>query len=243
MNLEEVARLAGVSRSTVSRVVNGDAKVSASVRARVQDVVREHGYHPNAAARSLASRRTRILGLLIPRASGAIFSDPFFPVLIQGAVDACNHADHNLMLLMDTDEEAPTAEGSRLHRRVLRGRHLDGVAVAASVVDDPVVALLRKERLPFVLIGRHPDPAVAYVDADNRGGSRAAVAHLVAHGRRRIATIAGPRTIRAGRDRLDGYRDALAAAKLPSNPALIGDGDFSRRDAHRATHALFGQPP
>src|SRR5690348_10717978 len=89
MNLEEVARLAGVSRSTVSRVVNEDSRVSDAVRSRVLAIIREHDYHPNAAARSLASRRTRILGVLFPQAASAIFSDPFFSLLIQGVIDGC----------------------------------------------------------------------------------------------------------------------------------------------------------
>src|SRR5215211_7868212 len=100
MNLEEVARLAGVSRSTVSRVVNDDPRVSAEVRARVRQIVDTYHYHPNAAARSLASRRTRIIGLLIPHAVSQIFRDPFFPVLVQGAVEACNETDSNLTMLM-----------------------------------------------------------------------------------------------------------------------------------------------
>ena len=245
MNLEQVARLAGVSRSTVSRVVNGEPRVSQAARERVQAVIAEHGYHPNAAARSLASSRTRILGMLIPQASAAIFSDPFFPELIKGAADACNAADHNLMLLMDTDEAAPTSEGSRLHRRIVRGRHLDGVVIAASVIGDPVVALMQRERFPFVLVGRHPDPKISFVDADNRGASRAAVEHLIAHGHRRIATIAGTPGLRAARDRVDGYHDALQAANLSADPALVVTGNFTRRDAYQAMRAVLqsGHPP
>src|SRR5437773_2219406 len=101
MTLEEIAQLAGVSRSTVSRVVNGDARVSAAVRTRVQQVIEANNFHPNAAARSLASRRTRIIGLLIPHVVGQIFRDPFFPILVQGAVEACTDADHLLTMLME----------------------------------------------------------------------------------------------------------------------------------------------
>ena len=112
MTLEEIARLAGVSRSTVSRVVNGDRRVSDGARARVQDVIRRHDYHPNAAARSLASRRMRILGLLVSKAVGGLFTDPFYPMLIQGTADACNAADHNLTMLMDTSDDGSAVERS-----------------------------------------------------------------------------------------------------------------------------------
>src|SRR5215207_6636915 len=146
VNLEEIGRLAGVSRSTVSRVVNGDRWVSAAARQRVEEVVRANNYHPDAAARSLASRRTRIIGLLIPHAVGAIFRDPFYPILIQGAIEACNEADYNLTMLMET----AAATSDRVYRRVIRGRHVDGVVIGSSVIDDPMVAQLVRDGFPFV---------------------------------------------------------------------------------------------
>jgi LacI family transcriptional regulator len=241
VTLEEIARLAGLSRSTVSRVVNNDRRVSAAARARVEELVRLHDFHPNSAARSLASRRTRILGLLIPNRIGAIFADPFFALLVQGMVEACNAADHNLMVLMDPSNDPAAAD--RLFRRVIRGRHLDGVVIASSEVDDPIVDRLAADGFPIVLVGRHPRLRVNVVDVDNRGAARAAVEHLLSHGRRRIALIAGRPTMIASIDRAAGWADALTAAGIAPEPTLIAHGDFSRPGGHRAMRALLDASP
>lgn len=237
MNLEEIARLAGVSRSTVSRVVNGDARVSAAARQRVGEVIRVHNYHPNAAARSLASRRSRILGLLIPHAVGVLFRDPFFPILIQGVVEACNETDYNLTMLMETADERITSH--RVYERIIRGRHVDGVVIASSVVEDPIVSRLQQDRFPFVLVGRHPRHEVSFVDVDNRGGAREAVNHLIHHGRRRIAMITGPMNMIASIDRYGGYVTALQEAGRFPDPAYLVNSDFTRRGGYRAMQELL----
>lgn len=241
MNLEEVGRLAGVSRSTVSRVLNGDARVSDDARERVEAVVREHGYQPHAAARSLASRRTRILGLLIPQAVGAIFGDPFFARLVQGVSEVCNAADHDLVLLLDTSGDHSAID--RLHRRVVRRGQLDGLVVAAAVVDDPIVDRLHADRFPFVLVGRHPRHDLSFVDIDNRAAARDAVAHLLDHGRRRVATVSGPANMIAAIDRRVGYEEAHREAGVGPLPGLTAEADFTRHGAYRAMRDLLRQRP
>jgi LacI family transcriptional regulator len=237
MNLEEVARLAGVSRSTVSRVVNGDPRVSDEARARVQQIIDAHNYHPNAAARSLASRRTRIIGLLIPHAVGQIFRDPFFPVLVQGAVEACNETDYNLTMLMETAVDGIASD--RVYQRVVRGRHVDGLVIASSVVEDPIIAHLQRDGFPFVLVGRHPRHEVSFVDVDNRSAAREAVAHLLGHGYRRIGMIAGPRNMIASIDRYAGYVTALQEDGRLPEPALTVYSNFTRRGGYRAINELL----
>lgn len=240
MNLEEVARLAGVSRSTVSRVINGDRRVSDEARARVQRVIDAYQYHPNAAARSLASRRTRIIGLLIPHAVGQIFRDPFFPMLVQGAVEACNETDYNLTMLMESATDNVASD--RVYQRVVRGRHVDGLVIASSVVEDPIVARLQRDGFPFVLVGRHPRHEVSFVDVDNRSAAREAVAHLLGHGYRRIAMIAGPRNMIASIDRYAGYVTALQEDGRLPDPALTVYSDFTRRGGYRAMKELIVNP-
>jgi LacI family transcriptional regulator len=241
VNLEEVARLAGVSRSTVSRVVNGSRRVSPEARARVEAVIRTHHFHPNAAARSLASRRTRILGLLIPQAVGFVFGDPYFPNLVQGVVDAANAADHGLMLMMESSDDATTAD--RLYHRVIRGRHLDGVVVATAIVGDPLLDCLAADDFPTVLIGRHPAfPGLASVDVDNRSAARQAVAHLIGHGCCQIAHVSGPLGVVSAADRRDGYRDALAAAGLPDDSYLLVESDYTDHGGYRAMRRLLALP-
>lgn len=238
MNLETIARLAGVSRSTVSRVVNDDPRVSDAVRARVEGIIRDHHFQPNAAARSLASRRTRILGLRIPDAAETFVGYPYFAQLTQGVSDACNAIEHDLLLMLENDNRPETVE--KLYRRVIRGRHVDGVVVGSSHVDDPLVERLHAERFPMIVVGHYPSlPEVSFVDVDNRGGVREAVRHLIEHGCRRIATITGQRHIRHAIDRTAGYQEALQEAGLPVDPELMRDGIFSEAGGFRAMKAVL----
>jgi LacI family transcriptional regulator len=240
VNLEEIARLAGVSRSTVSRVVNGDRRVSPAVRERVEEIIRVHNYHPNAAARSLASRRTRIIGLLIPHEIRVLFRDPFFPILTQGVADVCNEYDLNLTMLMETTDDRISSH--RLYERVIRGRHVDGVVIASSVVEDPIIGRLQEDKFPFVLVGRHPHHEVSFVDVDNRSGARDAVTHLISHGRRRIAVITGPTNMIAAIDRYAGYVTGLQEAGRVPDPAFTIYSDFTRRGGYRAMQELLSRP-
>lgn len=239
LTLEEIAHLAGVSRSTVSRVVNDDPRVSPAARERVEAVIQEHHYIPNAAARSLASRRTRIIGLLISPSVGVILSDPFFVDLIQGAVRAGNDSDYILTILMETGDSAEAAD--RIYQRFIRSRHVDGVVILSSVVEDPIVDRLKDDQFPFVLIGRHPHHAVNFVDIDNRAAARDAVKHLLGHGYRRIGIVDGPPNMIASIDRYAGYVNALQEAGRSPDPALTIYSDFTRRGAYRAMRTLLAE--
>ena len=237
MTLEKIARIAGVSRSTVSRVVNGDHRVSDAARRRVQEVIRDHDYHPHAAARSLASRRMRVLGLLITKSVGGLFTDPFYPILIQGAADACNAADHTLTMLIDTSPDGHAVD--QLYRRVIRGRHVDGVILACQTVDDPLVLRLQADGIPFVLVGRHPEARVSFVDVDSCRAAQEAVAHLLGHGYRRIAMICGQPHLIASIDRHAGYVTALQEAAVPPQPSRVVIADFTQRGGHRAMQRML----
>ena len=238
MNLEEIARIAGVSRSTVSRVVNGDKRVSDDARARVNEIITEYGYQPHAAARSLASRRTRMLGIRIPGEVSFIFSDPYFPEMLQGVVDACNEADYGLMLMMEPENDPISAE--RIYQRVIRGRHIDGVILSTSVIGDPFAGRVAADGMPAVMIGRHP--TLPTVDIDNADAARQAVAHLVDHGCRQIAHIPGPCTIAAANERKAGYEAALSDADIPIDSSLIEPGDFTEISGYMAMRHLLERP-
>jgi LacI family transcriptional regulator len=234
---EEIAQLAGVSRSTVSRVVNDDPRESPTARERVELVIKEQNYVPNAAARSLASRRTRIIGLLISPSVGVILSDPFFGVLLEGAVRAGNDSDYILTVLMETGDSPHTAD--RIYRRFIRGRHVDGVVILSSTVEDPIVQRLTDDRFPFVLIGRHPHHEANFVDIDNRAAAHDAVTHLLGHGYRRIGIVDGPVNLIASIDRYAGYVNALQEAGRMPDPALTVHSDFTRRGGYRAMQSIL----
>ncbi len=223
LTLEHIARLANVSRSTVSRVVNNEPNVRPELRERIWQVIRDTGYQPHAAARSLVTRRTQIIGVLIPEAVTKLFTDPFFARLLYGITEACNTRHYNLMLSLFN---GPSDEGA-MYRRIIGGGHLDGVIVASAHLTDPLFTRLLADAVPFVLVGRHPDERVNYVDVDNVGGARMAVEHLIRLGHTRIGTITGPPTMTSGADRLLGYRQALEAHRIAVEEALIAEGDYT----------------
>lgn len=234
-NLEQVAKQAGVSRSTVSRVVNEDPNVSAETRARVLTIIKHLNYQPNAAARGLAAGRTRVLGLVIPMTVAALFTDPYFPLLIQGVANATSARDHSVMLWLAEPEYE-----RRTIRQVLHNGMIDGVLVASQRMDDPVIDALVKSALPFVLIGRHPSNAqVSYVDVDNKTAARDAVAYLLRLGRRRVATITGPKNMIAGSDRVDGYLTAIRTMGITPDPELIMESDFTEEGGYIAAQRLL----
>lgn len=237
--LEDVARRAGVSRSTVSRVINDHPNVRPEVRERVWQAIRETGYQPHAVARSLATNRTQILGMLIPEAVTTLFTDPFFALLLRGATEACNVHKYHLMLSLFND---PAAR-DEMYARVLRSGYLDGVIVASASEDDPLIPRLLRDHIPFVSVGRHPDPRVHYVDVDNVGGARMAVEHLIRLGHRRIGTITGRLDMSAGQARLEGYRQALEAHGIPVRPELITEGGFSEAGGRTAMMRLLPARP
>jgi DNA-binding LacI/PurR family transcriptional regulator len=237
--LDEVARVAGVSRATVSRVVNGSPKVSADVRRTVERAIDRLGYVPNRAARSLVTRRSDSIAVVITEPANRLFSDPFFPRLVRGISAALSARDLQLVLLMPSDDV-----DERRTVRYLTAGHVDGVILVSLHGDDPLPEQLATRRIPSVVLGRPSRGVdVDYVDADNRDGGRRATAHLVQRGRRRIATITGPKDMVAGIDRLAGYRDALADAGIAVDDGLIATGDFTQAGGEAAMERLVKARP
>ncbi|MDY7085724.1 MAG: LacI family DNA-binding transcriptional regulator [Actinomycetota bacterium] len=235
--LEAVARRAGVSRATVSRVVNGSTSVAASIREAVTRAVDELGYVPNQAARSLVTQRTESIALILPETANRVFSDDlFFPAIIRGVGAELEAADKQLVLMM--------AGSSKSHGRVERyavAGHVDGVMFASMHGADPLPGNLARLGIPVICSGRPiGGPDVPYVDVDHFGGVAAGIRHLVAGGRRRIATIAGPQDMVAGIDRLAGYRATLEEAGLPQQ---VQFGDFTRESGITAMRRLLADDP
>lgn len=237
--LDEVARVAGVSRATVSRVVNGSPKVSADVRRSVEKVIDRLGYVPNRAARSLVTRRSDSIAVVITEPASRLFNDPFFPRLIRGVSTALSARDLQLVLLMPDDDV-----DERRTVRYLTGGHVDGVILVSLHGDDPLPRQLAARNIPLVVLARPPHGVdVNYVDADNRDGARRATAHLLDGGRRDVATITGPSDMVAGIDRLAGYVDALRDADLQLDETLVANGDFTLAGGEAAMERLLAARP
>jgi DNA-binding LacI/PurR family transcriptional regulator len=237
--LEEVAVLAGVSRATVSRVMNDSPRVSPQAREAVQAAVAELGYVPNSLARSLVTRRTDTLALVLVEPDTRVFSDPFFASIVRGISSSLAATDLTLVLLSAQDRR----EQERVGRYVLRG-HVDGVILMSQHSDDVLPELLERAGVSLVLSGRPLDGRpVAYVDADNEGGAATATRHLLDLGRRRVGTVTGPLDMVAGLDRSTGHSRALAEAGLPDDPDLRETADWTEDGGERATEALLARVP
>ena len=232
VTLEDVARVAGVSRATVSRVVRGDVQVRRDKVAKVEQAVRELGYVPNNAARSLASRQTGAVALIVPEHESRVFTDPFFVSAISGVTAGLDESDKQLLLMLSSPQDHART------RRFLRGGHADGLLVVSHHEGDLSVEVLREASVPVVFIGRPPEGLTApFVDLDNTEGGRLAAEHLLSRGRRRIAMVCGPQDMPAAVDRREGFEKALADAGL--QPAWQSFGDFTLASGERETAALL----
>jgi LacI family transcriptional regulator len=238
LTLEDIARISNVSRSTVSRVINGDEKVREETRRRVLDVIQENNFHPNMAARHLAAGRTNVIGLVIPAGVGAIFNDPYFSQLIQGVSGACNAKEYSVMLWLAEPEYE-----RRMIRQIVSNGTVDGVVVSSTLMDDPIVISLHNSNIPFILIGHHPSIEVNSVDIDNVQAAKQATLYLIDCGRSRLGTINGPQNQMAGHDRSNGFRLALQEKGLAFNAALSADGDFTEAGGYAAMKKLLPAGP
>ncbi len=240
LTLEDIARLAHVSRSTVSRVINQHESVSDEVRQRVWQVVGETGFHPNQAARALVTQRTYVIGLVIPRSTSTFFADPYFPRLTQGIAEACNRANYTLSLYLFYSEE----DEKRLFPRITRKGLVDGIIIQATQAADKLFTQLANSDVPYIVAGRPAQVSnVSYVDVDNVGGAHSAVRYLVRLGRRRIGHIAGPFNTTVGVDRVEGYRAALAESGLMLDENLISEGDFTEDGGYFCARRLLAYHP
>jgi DNA-binding LacI/PurR family transcriptional regulator len=241
--LEDVAARTGLSRATVSRVVNGSPRVSDAARAAVEAAVAEMGYAPNRAARSLAGHRSETVALVVSEPSVRLFADPFFAGTTLGITGVLGATRYQLVLLMVQDD----ADRERVERHLVLGG-TDGALVLSARAHDPLAPRLVAAGIPCVVAGRPPadgpGPAtVGFVDADNVGGARRAVAHLLDRGRRTVGTVAGPADMVPGADRRAGWAVALAEAGAPAPASLAAAGDFTRAGGAAATRDLLARHP
>lgn len=239
LTLEKIGKLAGVSRATVSRVVNNYPHIREEVRERVLKVIEETGYQPNLAARSLASSESHIIGLVIPSIINEVFTDPYYPRLTQGITQACNEKGYTLSLfLFHSPEEEKTAA-----RRIIGNSLLDGIILTADILDDPIVPDLIAADVPLVQIGRPQQPdKVSYVDSDNVYGGELATTYLIELGYRRVGQLATAHNT-AGIDRSIGYSNALRKCGMTEDENLIAYGDFSRESGYHAMQEILPQHP
>ncbi|MFF0026900.1 LacI family DNA-binding transcriptional regulator [Streptomyces avermitilis] len=246
--LEDVAREAGVSRATVSRVVNGVRNVDPAIQEVVHLAIERTGYAPNRAARSLVTRRTETVALVVSGAgdtsaetqnafAARVFTDPFFGRVVGGVVGFLRPRSMHPVLMF-----AESAEARAEVLTYLRQGRADGALVVSTHADDPLPALLAGAVLPAVLFARPSRPVpLSYVDLAHRDGGRLAAAHLLARGCRRLATVSGPLAVSASQERLAGFRDMMARRGHPYIP--VAEGGFTLDSGIAAMSTLLAEHP
>jgi LacI family transcriptional regulator len=233
--IKDVALRAGVSVSTVSHVVNGTRKISASTQERVDEAIRELAYVPSAVARSLKSNTTRTLGMLIPNSS-----NPYFAEIVRMVEDRCFGAGYTL-ILCNTDDE-PKRQG--IYLQVLAERRIDGLIVVSTGGDESLPKMLARLRIPIVLLDREiSNQACDLVETAHMQGGLLATRHLVSLGHRRIACIGGPAGLAPSEQRIAGWRLGLAEAGLNVNTHLLWQGGFTSQGGYEAMHAMLRIQP
>jgi DNA-binding LacI/PurR family transcriptional regulator len=245
--LEDVARVAGVSRATVSRVINGIRNVAPEIQEAVNRAIATTGYVPNRAARSLVTRRTGAIALVVSGAGDAgkggepyemrVFADPFFGRVAGSFVGFLRPRGIHPVLML-----AETAEARNEVLAFLRQGSADGALVVSTHGEDPLPALLVEAGLPAVLWARPARPTpISFVDLAHRAGAALAADHLIARGCRRVATISGPFDVPASQDRLSGFQEAMAGHGHPYVPGV--EGDFTPESGEAGMHRLIKEHP
>ncbi|MEQ4725797.1 LacI family DNA-binding transcriptional regulator [Nonomuraea sp. B19D2] len=235
--LDEVARRAGVSRGTVSRVINNAPHVSRAARQAVERAIKDLDYVPNVAARSLATQRSGAVVLAVSSDDQALFTNPFFAEVVVGVNAVLEETDLELLLILAASER-----GRNRLARVLQSRRADGVMLLALRENDPLAKVAAEGGVPVVSGGRSLGGSHHwYVDADNRDGARQAAEYLISTGRTRIATITGPLDMHVGVSRYMGFREALALAGLGAD--RVAHGDFTEASGAAAMAHLLTRHP
>jgi DNA-binding LacI/PurR family transcriptional regulator len=237
----DVAELAGVSRTTVSFVLNEvpGMRISDETRQRVQEAALQLSYHPDATARRMVSGRTNVIGFVLRQSSDQVFADQFLPQVLNGLSHAATAQGYHVLI-----EAIPPEDDSDAYIRLIRERHVDGIVLSGPRIDDKELLSFHAEGWPVVLMGQLPNTDLMFVDVDNVGGAATATQHLIALGHRRIAMITNAkRTYTAAADRLAGYQQALQAADIAYTETLVECGDFTLQSGRAAMTKLLERDP
>jgi LacI family transcriptional regulator len=239
VTIETVASEAGVSKTTVSFVLNNNPTISATTREKVLQVVRELGYQPNVNARNLSSRRSRTVCVLVPEL-GRLFEDPYFSRAISGVYDELEAADYRFQLRKASYEFATNREFLNLFIR----SEIAGMLYIGSTLDDGYLSDLIDTGYPFVFVNSFlPDVNLPYVIADNVQGGYLATKHLIDLGHVRIGHVSGSMNTNSARERIEGYRKALEEAGIKVDESLVISGGYNRIAARDATSRLLQLTP
>lgn len=237
VTIKDVAKLANVAPSTVSRVIANNPRISKATAQKVKKAMEQLGYHPNLNARNLASQSTQTIGLVMPSSGDVVFQNPFFPTVLQGISEGAHEKQYAMhMTTGKTDKEILDAV-----IRMVQGKSVDGVILLNSKVEDQVISYLKGREFPFVLIGKpYKDvEEITHVDNDNFRAMKEATEYLIEHGHSQIAFIGGSLELTVTVERLLGFERALRNAKIPLKNEYIIHEEFLREGGQEAVRELM----
>ena len=236
LTIAEIARMAGVSKATVSRVLNDKPDVLPKTRDRIRALMAQYDFQPNAYAKAVANRRSQTIGLVIAQDPDTVLANPYYAEIIRGVSQEARLNHYHLLL---------TYAAGGDYDEAVRQKRVDGlILISPAARDHALVDRLDALEMPFVATSRLPGrPDIRYVCNDDRDGARQAVSHLTALGHRIIGFINGSEVLASSEDRMTGYHDALAAAGLPPRPDLVCSCDTSIASGHAGMQTLLQREP
>lgn len=240
VTIKDVAKLANVSPSTVSRVIARSNRISVDTQERVRQAMKELGYYPNANARSLVKNSTDTIGLVLSRSVVSALANPFFPLIFRGITSITQEFRYSLLLSSSKDYLEEEEEALRM----LKERRVDGLLLLASRVNDSIIEELQKGKHSFVIVGRVPGEAdVNWVNNDNVQAAEKAVNYLTGLGHHKIGLLIGSSDLIVSQDRLLGYQHALSRSDIPFEPTLVREVDFTEDGGYLGMCELLNEHP
>ena len=240
VTIKDVAKAAGVSPSTVTRVIQNKSTISDETKKRVRKTMKELNYHPNLNARSLVSSYTQVIGLVLPDDSDAFYQNPFFPSVLRGIAQVASENHYAIQIATGKDEK----ERLNAISQMVYGKRVDGLIFLYAQENDPLVKLVSEEQFPFLILGKSLSPFIPLVDNDNIQAGFDATEYFIKKGCNRIAFIGGAKKLYVTQDRLTGYEQALQEHKLPldSQRTFFAD-EFLEERGYKFSKRLFKHDP
>ena len=240
VTIKDVAKAAGVSPSTVTRVIQNKSTISDETKKRVRKAMKELNYHPNLNARSLVSSYTQVIGLVLPDDSDVFYQNPFFPSVLRGIAQVASENHYAIQIATGKDEK----ERLNAISQMVYGKRVDGLIFLYAQENDPLVQLVAEEQFPFLILGKSLSPFIPLVDNDNIQAGFDATEYFIKKGCSRIAFIGGTKKLFVTQDRLKGYEQALQEHNLPLDSNLTYFAtEFLEDNGYRFSRLLFKHNP
>ena len=240
VTIKDVAKAAGVSPSTVTRVIQNKSTISDETKKRVRNAMKELNYHPNLNARSLVSSYTQVIGLVLPDDSDVFYQNPFFPSVLRGIAQVASENHYAIQIATGKDEK----ERLNAISQMVYGKRVDGLIFLYAQENDPLVQLVVEEQFPFLILGKSLSPFIPLVDNDNVQAGFDATEYFIKKGCSRIAFIGGTKKLFVTQDRLTGYEQALQEHNLPlDNHRTFFADEFLEEKGYNFSKQLFKYDP